>query len=93
MEALKNNKGKIILNKVFIDTASIDVLEMLFANFFPISIVSDYLYIYDRIVYYGYSKHFEESKEGEKVPEYEVYFTSNKKGIVTSIEFKKVVKQ
>lgn len=86
MKELKKRRGLIKLSKTFLDN-DIELVRMLFSNFYPVSIVSDYLYMNDEIHYYGYSEHFEEVEEATIAPEYMVVVYSNKEGKTESIKF------
>ncbi len=50
-------------------------LREFFSNFFPVYADNGHNEnFYDSIIYYGYSPHFKELKEGEAIPEYQMQF-------------------
>ena len=61
---IKKRKGCIRVSKELVDGLNVDLFKLLFGNFYPINtdIVG-----YGDVVYYGYSEHFDVSKEGESI--------------------------
>ena len=90
MKDLKHKKGLVKITKDLLDDMPIKVIKMLFSNFYPISIDSNFLYISNAIHFYGYSEHFEEIEEETVIPEYIITIHSDDKGIPKSIEFDKI---
>lgn len=83
-ENLSKRYGKIRVSNVFLKQ-SIDagglVLKLFFNNFIPIAVEQDHdKGPYDGVIYYGYSKLFDEIPEGSRAFEYVVFFTSKEEG-------------
>jgi hypothetical protein len=73
---IKKRLGVIHVSSNLLGFTEMNLLKGLFAEFYPVNI--------DRntdprtILFYGYSEHFDEIEEGEKVPHYDVHCTFNK---------------
>ena len=79
-----NKRGKVKITRQAYYGENIS--HLLFKNFLPIKIETD---IDGYIIIAGYSKYFEEVKEGFAVPFYEIVFSTNVQGVQ---EFDKVIK-
>lgn len=71
---MKNRKGKIKLSKAYIELDPLSLLS-LFSKFIPFHIENNYLE--PCITYYGISELFDEVKEFDPIPRYDVYFTTS----------------
>ena len=69
---LKHRRGKVVLSRQFIyDDPQEEILKPLFENFFPAATEPHHAAgMYNAIIFFGYSPHFREVKEGEVMPEY-----------------------
>lgn len=86
--SLKNRKGIVKIHKDMIsDEAGLQNLKTLMREFYPVNINEEF----DYKVYYGYSSHFKEVKEGCAMNTYEAIITLNRNDnhdIDYSVEFK-----
>ena len=89
MKNLKQKKGCMTFTKGFLDNENIDVIKLLFSNFYPIAIDNNMLRMNGTVKFYGYSEHFEDSKEGFEAPEYLANITSDDNGKPIKITFEK----
>ncbi len=65
--SLKNRVGKILMPSDFMDMMLVDELELMFGDFYPVSI--DY-YKPGKLMYIGCSLFFDEIEPGDEIPEY-----------------------
>ena len=88
---LKKRRGMVMFRREFLmDNPLEENLREIFSNFFPINSenVHSY-YFYDHIKMTGLSKHFRELEEGEKIPQYDMIFITDRNKL--SIEFSRMV--
>lgn len=83
---MKNRKGIIKINQLFIEDNKEDLLKV-FSKFIPVAMDANVLV--RQLAYWGYSPEFRELKEGEAIPEYDVLFIRNEDG-TDSVEFKQI---
>ena len=79
--SLTLRKGKIIFNTKIIKTANTILLNEIFSNFYPYTIITQDDHTK---TYYGYSPHFRELKSEEKIPRYEILFDQYKDTVTFS---------
>lgn len=79
MNNLEKRKGFIIFDREFLTKNPCEgYLKEVFNNFFPVAtkIVHEFS-LYEKIKMFGFSRHFREVKEGEAIPQYDIYITAN----------------
>lgn len=79
---LKHRRGKVVLSRQLIyDNPQEEILKPLFENFFPAATEPHHAAgMYQAIIFFGYSPHFREIKEGEIMPEYVAQLYRNDDG-------------
>lgn len=76
---LNNRKGIIEIPNSAIKQLDVNILRVLFSNFYPVNIERDGFD--DSFRYYGYSEHFTEIGEGIQIPKYEPIITTTETGL------------
>lgn len=72
---MNKNKGKIRISTQIVEECP-DMMFCMLSVFIPVLIEHQFNDIY--YTYYGYCEHFDEIKEGEEIPEYDITFKDNK---------------
>lgn len=54
-----------------------DIVKLFFSNFFPYSIEFDF---HDNVVFHCFSEYFEDVKDGDEIPSYEVFINDRGNG-------------